>query len=137
MLWELVELKKRSGRYIYVLIEPYTQKVRYVGQTNCPERRLHEHVTGECASTKEWAAQLIALGTPPEMRVIASSEVDGKLFQPEVYHIAKYRREGCNLLNRDWHYMESTLTPADREEQRRKIRFGLNGMSKRPGHWAG
>lgn len=58
-------------RFVYHLVDPRTEKVYYVGQTNDPQKRLLQHLySPEHPTTKE----LIRLEQRPVMKVVVESE---------------------------------------------------------------
>src|SRR5689334_21056658 len=55
--------KYPPGQVIYVLVDPRTDEIRYVGQTYQPERRLRTHVRGDQYNPEKdtWTRELRAL----------------------------------------------------------------------------
>ena len=87
--------------FIYVLIDPRSQAVRYVGWTINPDLRLRQHIwpTARDRTHKaNWIRQLRAIGLKPIMQVIDSGQGEG---WPDVErrHIAAYRAAGADLTN--------------------------------------
>ena len=63
--------------YVYSLIDPRTDRIRYVGQTNNPLRRYNEHVKStEFTSKGKWVQELRDLGLKP--RIVLLDEVDSQ-----------------------------------------------------------
>lgn len=86
--------------YIYVLIDPRSEEIRYVGWTINPRQRLSAHVSRarKGGSYKyHWIAQLLDLGLRPTIEIIESGSGDHK--DPERRWIAYYRSIGCRLTN--------------------------------------
>jgi len=61
--------KKRH--FVYLLGDPRTMQVRYVGCTTNVAERFRGHLKGQSArKVKAWVAELVSLGLKPSMRVI-------------------------------------------------------------------
>jgi GIY-YIG catalytic domain len=88
--------------YIYGLIDPITNQLRYVGKTiQKPYMRLSSH----CCKTRTkgnhtecWIKSLIAKGYKPEMIIIDEADSDNWVFW-EQFYISHYKSIGCNLTN--------------------------------------
>lgn len=87
--------------FIYALIDPLTQLVRYVGKSNHPRIRLAQHVTeSRRLGTHRncWINSLVELGLRPILEVI--EEVPTELWEMcERRHIAWFRNEGYDITN--------------------------------------
>jgi predicted GIY-YIG superfamily endonuclease/predicted transcriptional regulator len=87
--------------YIYVLKDPDTGAVRYVGLTRNPHVRLYQHVNGlsvDPPQKKEWVATLAAAGKAPALEVVdVCAEADA--LAAEARWIECYRSQGADLLN--------------------------------------
>lgn len=81
--------------FIYALIDPRTDEIRYIGKTVSPKRRLREHKNQRSgAYCSAWVASLVEAGYSPAMRILeAIPNSDGA--EAERWWIA----EGNNL---DW-----------------------------------
>lgn len=70
--------------HIYVLRDPATLEVRYVGCTGAPDRRRHEHESARAIGPNHpltaWERRLKAEGTPPVFEVIATVQTDSAEF---------------------------------------------------------
>ena len=103
---------------IYVLIDPRDGRVRYVGKTANPVKRLPGHLAearGERHRRACWLRALLALGLEPTLEVI--EEVAGNGNERERFWIALYRSEGHDLVNGTDGGEGVTMTP----EMRAKI----------------
>lgn len=88
--------------YIYVLCDPDTDEIRYVGKSDNPEKRLIQH-----CSTKElkynnhkasWIKSLINKNKYPKLSIL--EEVEKDIWQDrEKYWIQYYRNLGVRLTN--------------------------------------
>lgn len=88
--------------FIYVLIDPRTRVVRYVGKARDIRVRLNSHLSQKSLATpthkNRWIKSLLALGLKPEIQAIEIvSETDWE--ERERYHIARYRDLGTPLTN--------------------------------------
>lgn len=88
--------------YVYVLIDPNTHSIRYVGLTNNPKQRLSSHIY-QCGSTSKkdkWLRSLKATGKVPVMRVIdVVYGTKEDLGRAETLYISEYRARGFDLTN--------------------------------------
>lgn len=87
--------------FIYVLRDPRTNVVRYVGKTKNPSDRKKAHsspsqVRGQGIGKIEWTMELISLGLRPQFEIIEECEA-GKWQERERFWIAHYGLD--NLLN--------------------------------------
>lgn len=86
--------------YIYILQDPITQEVRYVGKSNNPKRRYTSHL---CDKPKVkyysyyWIQSLLEKGLKPIMTVIDETESDWQ--QLEKYWIEQFKVWGFKLTN--------------------------------------
>jgi hypothetical protein len=87
--------------FIYVLIDPETNEIRYVGKSDNPRKRLDGHVYSNKDSNRHklnWVRKLARNKLKPVMQVI--EETPYELWKErECYWIAYYRAQGCILLN--------------------------------------
>lgn len=83
--------------YIYALVDPDDNTVRYVGQTTCPASRLISHMTsGEGTGGKpkgEWISSLKMSGKVPRMEILTRASLH-EWERAEQYWIAFYLRFG-------------------------------------------
>lgn len=88
--------------FIYKLVDPNTDLVRYVGQTTNPQRRLKAHVqqrgTFRDQRRVEWIDSLIAQGMRPKMVILQEVKSDDA-DRFEQWWIDYYTKRGCPLLN--------------------------------------
>jgi len=87
---------------IYVLVDPLTSEIRYVGWTTKPlHRRLRHHLTEAKKSNNHkstWVRSLVRRGYVPDIRLV--QEVPLTVWkEAEVYWIAKFKSLGCPLVN--------------------------------------
>jgi hypothetical protein len=83
---------KTDIAYIYLLIDPQTEKVRYVGKTVNPKYRLSGHIT-ESPKLKNhrcnWIKSLLIKGLKPIFKIVEICPLD--IFQErESHHIGLY-----------------------------------------------
>lgn len=88
--------------YIYALVDPVTNLVRYVVKTVNPARRFWVHVClkGECHRAR-WIDQLRQSGLSPRIEILESFDDpdDSKWQAREIYWIGWMRDEGYKLTN--------------------------------------
>lgn len=87
---------------IYVLIDPRTDNIRYVGKTNDIKRRLVKHICESKLSTKShkkaWINQLLKLNLKPIIEVVDVVSIYEWEFW-EQHYISLYKSWGFNLTN--------------------------------------
>lgn len=84
--------------YIYALVDPRTQLIRYVGKTNNLATRLRRHRTENGRSLRHcWLGELRELGLQPRLLVLQL--VSGDWQAAEKKWIARLRAEGHDLFN--------------------------------------
>jgi hypothetical protein len=87
--------------YIYALLDPDTNDVRYIGKTNDMSRRLYTHCRldpKDNLKKVEWVASLKSNGKKPKMIVIEECTSDNWI-EREKFWIAHYRSLSDSLLN--------------------------------------
>lgn len=88
--------------FIYTLIDPTTNEIRYVGKANNPERRLSSHIYQHSDASNphkhNWIKKLRRQGLRPIMQIVEIC-ADSEWKQREKYWIAKYRKSNHKLLN--------------------------------------
>ena len=100
-----MDLQRSEGPYIYVLIDPRDERIRYVGCTRDPESRFRSHSTPAWSKKlMEWRADLREEGFGPIFWVIDTANVppdyDMRRKVPkESEWIQRLARYGCDLLN--------------------------------------
>lgn len=89
--------------FIYGLIDPRTNQIRYVGQTTSGFGRLKSHmkvsyIKHTINRNVGWMKGLLSSGYKPEMIVIEEAAPD-RLDDLEIFYIAYFRMIGANLNN--------------------------------------
>lgn len=88
--------------YIYALIDPITEEVRYVGKTINPATRLYDHCNQSAAGNNphkmRWILGLRAQDMLPKMIVLEECLPD-TWEEAEIRWIAHYRASGAPLTN--------------------------------------
>lgn len=85
--------------FIYALVDPETQEIRYIGKANNPRKRFNKHLRQTDDTYKQrWIHGLQSRNLKPLMQIIEEIPVD--LWQErERYWIDFYRAQGCHLTN--------------------------------------
>ena len=88
-----------KNTYIYILIDPRDDNVRYVGKSDNPSIRFNRHIRDRAHTHKtNWIKQLSELGLLPKIKII--DEVPIENWQHwERYYISYYRNIGCKLVD--------------------------------------
>jgi len=84
---------------LYVLEDPTTDEIRYVGYTCDVRRRFSEHRKRRHSYTSSWIQSLHNKGLQPRLRVLCYVQDAFEAKRLEVELIAKYRRRGVRLTN--------------------------------------
>lgn len=85
--------------YIYILSDPITKEIRYVGKTNNLKLRYRNHISVKSKThTSSWIISLKSKGLRPIMDVIEYTTLD-EWEEAEKYWIKYYRDNGYNLTN--------------------------------------
>lgn len=111
--------------FIYILIDPQTNEIRYVGKTKHPlAQRLSEHCSHAMTSKKRnkrlnWIRSVLRKGYVPIMELV--QEVPESIWgQAEKYWVAYYGAIGCDLTNgTEGGEGPDSHTEADRAKQSR------------------
>lgn len=85
--------------FIYVLKDPRTGDVRYVGLTNNPAIRYQQHLQSSSGDKQSWIAELSSEGIRPLLEIIETVETKVQAETREQYWIYEYRGRGADLLN--------------------------------------
>lgn len=91
-------MKVDAKTYIYVLRDPDTKAVRYVGRTKNPRQRYSGHMNDKYAykPKADWINSLLERGKKPQMDTIVAC--DGSAKKREAYYINLFVEQGCDLL---------------------------------------
>ena len=94
-------MKKRRW-YIYILKDPRTQEVRYVGWSYDVKKRICAHIS-TAPKTKShkanWIKGLLFIGLNPIIEVVMFGNIEGGWKNAERVFIKHYKEKGCNLTN--------------------------------------
>lgn len=94
-------------RYIYKLIDPISDDVRYIGQTNDINRRYNDHLSSSIRENSSqykthkscWIRKLINLGLRPIIEIVQECQTVEESNFLEKFYIEKYTFDGCKLTN--------------------------------------
>lgn len=86
--------------YIYALLDPETNEIRYIGKTDNPSERLKNHLNEQGKWHRiNWIKSLKKRGLKPIMQIIEEVVEGTNWEEREKYWIAYYRHIGTNLTN--------------------------------------
>lgn len=102
--WEIdadawLETRISGAHYVYVLADPRSMEVRYVGVTRDPDARKFCHSGGGASTTKAWIREVIQSGHKPIMTLIDVADGERQGYKRERQWIRHFREAGANLLN--------------------------------------
>jgi group I intron endonuclease len=122
-----------DSTYIYALVDPRTNEIRYIGKSNDIRRRLRGHlevIDRYNTPTTSWLKQLRNLGLIPEIRIL--EEVPIQIWEDkERWWIASFRERNINLTNVG-RGGEGGNGSANPEETRRRMSAAQKGRKKPP-----
>lgn len=93
--------KKDLVRYIYALIDPRNNAVRYVGCAGDIDKRLQEHMRSKNLGLPkyQWLAELKQSGLSPRLEILETVEGYSPTFAREEYWVKRLIRSGEPLTN--------------------------------------
>src|SRR3989304_3863616 len=88
--------------YVYCLMDPRTDDVRYVGCSLNPEARMSafRRASGGGKNLESWLAELKAEGLEPTMQVVEETEKESRSFREEFW-IRHFGSHGAQLVNKE------------------------------------
>lgn len=89
-----------ATHYVYVLVDPRNDQVRYVGCTREPEKRFRAHCHTPGDATAAWVAELVALSLLPKLVIVDQAGGFYRATAIEERLIYEYRRFHGGILNR-------------------------------------
>jgi hypothetical protein len=86
--------------WIYALVDPRNDEVRYIGQSLNPYKRLSEHLYPmDSRNKQQWIGELAVAGLKPRIGIIESAQTVDTARDSEQYWISYCLRLGARLLN--------------------------------------
>lgn len=90
--------------FIYALIDPRTDEMRYIGKTCNPKERLATHIrearNGSILHSRRWIHGVTLSGNLPELVILEECENNDLANESEKFWIASMKFIGCNLTNK-------------------------------------
>lgn len=97
---------KKETTFIYGLIDPRTNQIKYIGKSDNPKKRLKEHISESRKKNKfgtkkeNWINKLFSLNLKPKLKIINKVKFEEYNYWEEFY-IKEYKNKGAKLLNYD------------------------------------
>lgn len=89
--------------YVYGLIDPRNNELKYIGFTNNIKERLNSHCRESRLKTNShknnWIKNLKNIGMKPQIYPIENYNIEEEALQAEIDLISYYKYIGCNLTN--------------------------------------
>lgn len=87
--------------YIYGLIDPITQELRYVGKTYNIRIRYNEHMSKLKKNTykNNWIKKLLQNKLKPEIYCFEEFDSENDAYEAEEFYISYFKQIGCKLTN--------------------------------------
>jgi hypothetical protein len=90
----------KSMIYIYSLIDPFTNKIRYIGKSTRPKERLRNHCNEKANSWRNhWIRSVISKGGQPQLSILETLADDADWQSIEIGWIKRGRDAGWPLTN--------------------------------------
>jgi len=94
-------------RYIYKLIDPSNNEIRYIGQTDNIKRRYNDHISSSMNENSDsydtykarWVRKLKLNGLLPIIEIVEECDSLEQSNIRERYYVSKLTNEGCRLTN--------------------------------------
>lgn len=107
--WDTARARKLAHDpplYIYALVDPRTQAIRYIGRTNNLKLRLQGHRIQPSRKVGAWIQELQQNGLKPHCRLLEKIDQDVEVDAAELTWIKWAQDHGSDLLNA--HYFTRT-----------------------------
>jgi hypothetical protein len=70
-------MKKAKNVFIYALVDPTSNDIRYIGKSLCPKKRLKVHMSDSSQTSKvEWLTSLKENGEIPKIKILEITDED-------------------------------------------------------------
>jgi len=116
--------------YIYALVDPFTDQIRYIGKSIRPRERLVNHCNDKSKTWRtNWIQSVLARGARPKLCILEELDEGTDWQQSERAWIARGREQGWPLTNCT-DGGDGLLNPP--EEVREKMRRTWIGRKHRP-----
>ena len=117
-------------RYIYALLDPTTNQIKYIGQTNNIERRFNDHLSSSLNENSDsyntykarWIRKLLSNNIKPIIQIVEECENLEQSNLKERFHIEKLTNEGHKLTNS--HVSDVTEVSSDTREKMSNVKKG-------------
>ena len=107
--------------YIYALIDPITNNIKYIGQTNNPRNRKYMHIKKALSNSikDKWVRKLLSNNYIPIFKILDKTNKD-KANNLEDFYIEKFNKNG-NILNKVYNRdLKHNIIKQNNNKQKRK-----------------
>ena len=89
--------------YIYTLIDPTTNEIKYIGYTKNPKKRIWEHIRDAKKGIRtykcEWIRSLLSKNSEPILEIMSEFDSHDKVLLEEIRLIKEFKESGSKLTN--------------------------------------
>jgi len=115
-------------KYIYALKDPNTDKIRYIGSSNNPDKRLKEHISDtkrEKTKKSNWIKKLLKNNQQPILEILEKTSIS-EFEALEKKHIEQQESLGNKLLNFDVYGKGNVLKKTKEQKEKLRLKTGHN-----------
>jgi hypothetical protein len=129
-------MEQTQTAWVYALIDPRDNQVKYIGKSINPKARLREHIlkcNKERTKKGNWVKKLLSLSLEPQMKLLKEAQ-HTEIPYWEEHYIKHYKFDGITLLNYDDKGIgtakvrtKETIESMKEKTSRKVYQYDLNG----------
>lgn len=128
----------KNSIFIYGLIDPITNELRYVGKSINPQNRLRKHISERNlhdSHKDRWLRKLNSIDLRPELFIIDEINNGDDWQFWEMFYISYYKSIGCNLTNGTMGGDQPPSTKGRKHSPESRLKMSISKMGKPPVWW--